>query len=140
VTDHVEVRRGAYHDSVTLMQASRTVAGVDGVDAALVAMATELNLELAAGMGFDVPPGTGPNDLLVAVRASDDDAVADGLAALTTALAARPTGGGDGTAGEAPARTTGSAVRRAGASLVLVSVPAAMPSPRRWTHSRTTPR
>ncbi len=55
---HVEVRKGSYVDSVSLMQVSRRVADLDGVTAALVAMATDLNLELADGMGFDVPPGT----------------------------------------------------------------------------------
>ena len=50
------------------MQVSRRVAALDGVTAALVAMATELNLELAAGMGFEVPASS-PNELLVAVDA-----------------------------------------------------------------------
>ena len=45
-TTHVEVRQGAYHDSVTLMQVSRDVAAVDGVLSAQVAMGTELNLSL----------------------------------------------------------------------------------------------
>ena len=40
VTSHVELRRGAYADSVTLLQVSRTVQGVAGVAAAQVAMAT----------------------------------------------------------------------------------------------------
>ena len=53
--DVVEVRRGAYHDSVTLMQVSRDVAAVEGVAAAQVAMGTELNLDLLRGMGFDPP-------------------------------------------------------------------------------------
>ena len=55
VADHVELRTGAYFDSVTLMQVSRTVAAAPGVEAAQVAMATELNLEVIRGMGFDVP-------------------------------------------------------------------------------------
>ena len=63
---HVDVRRGAYHDSVTLLQVSRTVAEVDGVEAAQVAMATELNVEVLGTMGFEVPAGTTTNDRLVA--------------------------------------------------------------------------
>ena len=43
--ERVEVRPGAYHDSVTLLQVSRAVAGVEGVSAAQVAMATDLNVE-----------------------------------------------------------------------------------------------
>ena len=121
--DHVELRRGAYHDSVTLMQASRAVADVDGVEAAIAAMATELNLDLARGMGFDVPAGTGPNDLLVALRAASEETLAAGLAALTAALAPRTGSSGAGTGEQAAPRTTGAAVRRADADLVLVSVP-----------------
>ena len=45
--------------------------------AALVAMATELNLELLTGMGFDRhAPGAGPNDMVVAIEADDDAALA----------------------------------------------------------------
>ena len=49
--EHVEARPGAYADSVTLMQASTDVRKADGVGAALIAMATELNLDLLAGWG-----------------------------------------------------------------------------------------
>ena len=49
MVDSVEVRRGAYADSVRLMQVSQLVASGPGIDAAIVAMATELNLELARG-------------------------------------------------------------------------------------------
>ena len=100
MTTHVELRRGAYHDSVSLMQVSRAVAGRPGVEAAQVAMATELNVEVLRGMGFDVPAEAGPNDLVVAIRADDADGLDAGLAAVTEALAAlRGTGdsggGGD---------------------------------------------
>jgi FdrA protein len=121
----VEVRRGAYHDSVTLMQVSRAVSAVDGVQAAQVAMATELNLDLLRGMGFEPPEGAGPNDMVVAVRADDDEAVTRALGELDAALA-RASAGGAGTSGlgaAAPPRTTGAAARRTGASLSLISVP-----------------
>lgn len=121
---HVEVRRGAYHDSVSLLQVSRTVAATDGVQAAQVAMATELNVEVLRGMGFEVPADTGPNDLVVAVRVAAAADVPLALAAVDAALAAlsgsAAAGPGD---GEVPPRTLGSAVRRSGAGLALVSVP-----------------
>lgn len=126
MTVHVELRRGAYHDSVSLMQVSRAVAGTEGVDAAQVAMATELNVEVLTSMGFVVPEEAGPNDLVVALRAVDDDAVARGLDAVAEALAAlRAPAAAGSTADEVPPATLGSAVRRAGAGLVLVSVPGA---------------
>jgi FdrA protein len=124
MTVHVELRRGAYHDSVSLLQVSRTVAGADGVEAAQVAMATDLNCDVLRGMGFDVPADAGPNDLVVALRTSDDDTLRSGLAAVDDALAALSgTDGADGTAEEVPPMTLGSAVRRSGAGLALVSVP-----------------
>ncbi len=57
MTTHVELRKGAYADSVTLLQVSRAVQGVDGVAAAQVAMATALNIEVLTEMGFEVPDG-----------------------------------------------------------------------------------
>ncbi|WP_330476557.1 DUF1116 domain-containing protein [Terrabacter sp. C0L_2] len=123
MADHVELRTGAYLDSVTLMQVSRTVAAAPGVEAAQVAMATELNLEVIRGMGFDVPESA-PNDLVVAIR-GDEAGIAAGLAALESALTQnRSAAGGSGGFGEAPAaRTLGRAIRLSGADLGLVSVP-----------------
>ena len=68
---HVELRPGAYADSVTLLQVSRTVAGLPGVAAAQVAMATPLNVEVLTEMGFEVPEAAGPNDMVVAIRLAD---------------------------------------------------------------------
>ncbi len=84
---HVELRSGAYADSVTLLQVSRDVAAVEGVQAAQVAMATPLNVQVLGGMGFDVPAAS-PNDMVVAVRADDDAALERGLAAVGQALTA----------------------------------------------------
>ncbi|MFC7594439.1 DUF1116 domain-containing protein [Terrabacter sp. GCM10028922] len=123
MADHVELRTGAYLDSVTLMQVSRTVAAAPGVDAAQVAMATELNLDVIRGMGFDVPQAA-PNDLVIAIR-GEDDGIAAGQSALEAALAqnrsAASTSGGLGEA--PPPRTLGGALRLSGADLALVSVP-----------------
>jgi FdrA protein len=118
---HVELRSGAYADSVTLLQVSRDVAAVAGVQAAQVAMATPLNVQVLGGMGFDVPAAS-PNDMVVAVRADDDAALERGLAAVGQALTAavrRPSGPTD----LAPHRTTGAALRSAPGGLVLVSTP-----------------
>ena len=125
MTDHLELRSGAYYDSVSLMQVSRQVAGASGVSAAQVAMATELNLEVIGAMGFTVPTGVQPNELVVAIRADDDAGVHAGLTALDTALAGlRSAGSGAGGFGEAPPpRTLGRAVRAGDATLALVSVP-----------------
>ena len=122
---HVEVRRGAYHDSVTLMQVSREVAAVEGVSAAQVAMGTDLNIDVLRGMDFEVPTGTGANDLVVAVRVDSEQARDAALSRLEEALAPSG-GGGSGLGGSEPApRTVASAARRSpeAATLALVSVP-----------------
>jgi FdrA protein len=121
-TDHIEARTGAYADSVTLMQVSADARKADGVEAALIAMATELNLSMLPALGFEPPAQAGPNDLLIAVRASDAAALAAALAAIDAALTARPMGHGDSGAAHPP-RTTAAAVRAAGPGLALISVP-----------------
>ncbi|MFC5752441.1 FdrA family protein [Actinomadura rugatobispora] len=125
----VEVRRGAYHDSVTLMRVSREVGDAAGVSGAMAAMATELNLELLGRMGFEVPAGAGPADLVVAIRADDDPALDAARGTLEELLrSSRERRGGtaaEGVPGAAPpARTTGAAARRRPeAGIALVSVP-----------------
>jgi FdrA protein len=121
--DHVELRSGAYADSVTLLQVSRAVQATPGVVAAQVAMATGLNLEVLEGMGFAIPASS-PNDMVVALRLDDEADVADALAAVDAALVPTRPASGDTTV--APPRTTGSALRRSGTGAVaLVSVPGA---------------
>jgi FdrA protein len=121
--DHVELRSGAYADSVTLLQVSRAIQTAPGVVTAQVAMATGLNLEVLEGMGFAVPDSS-PNDMVVALRLDDDAEVATALAAVDAALV--PTRPSSGDTSVAPHRTTGAALRSSGpGALVLVSVPGA---------------
>ncbi len=121
--EHVELRHGAYADSVTLLQVSRTVQDESGVLAAQVAMATPLNLEVLIGMGFTVPDAA-PDDLVVALRLDETAALGDVLAAVDAALT-RSTRSSATTAELAPPRTTAAALRLAPGALVLVSVPGA---------------
>ena len=123
---HIEVRPGVYRDSVTLMQISRDLAALPGVAAAQVAMATPLNLEVLSAMDLPAPTGTGPNDLVVALRLApggDQQGAYEQALAHLARLFAAPVGTGVDT--EQPPRTTASALRRAPAALVVVSVPGA---------------
>ena len=122
MAQRILLRRGQYADSVALMLLSRTVAELPGVQAALVAMATELNLQLLAGMGFDQPPAESANDLLIAIRATDDAALEQALGQAERMLAA-PAGAGSAPAGELPPRTVGAAASRFGSGLAVISVP-----------------
>ncbi|MGY1682518.1 FdrA family protein [Geodermatophilus sp. SYSU D01176] len=121
---HVSLRSGVYADSVRLMQVSRDVGARAGVTAVLVAMATPLNLELAAGMGLAPADGASPDQLLVAIEAEDDAALAAAVAAVDAALAARERAAGPAQA--VPLRTIGAgldALDADGPALAVVSVP-----------------
>jgi FdrA protein len=120
--DHVELRHGAYADSVTLLQVSRTVQVEPGVVAAQVAMATPLNLEVLTGMGFAVPDAA-TDDLVIALRL-DDGAELDPVLAAVDAALTRSTRSTS-TATEEPPRTTTAALRLAPGAVALVSVPGA---------------
>jgi FdrA protein len=121
-TTHIETRSGVYADSVTLMQISKRLAALDGVTAAQVAMGTPLNIEVLHGMGLPAPAGTGPNDMVVALRVEDDGARDRALAELSVALTVTASSAGlDG--GDPAPRRTASALRRSPAGLVVVSVP-----------------
>jgi FdrA protein len=125
---HVEVRRGAYRDSVALMAVSRAASDVAGVQAAAVAMGTDLNLGLIAGMGFTAPDleAAGPDDLVIVVRADDAGALTAAREAVEAALAARSEPPAAGGMAPGPPRTTAAAAGRPGdppPTLALVSVP-----------------
>ena len=89
MTERVVVRRGVYHDSVTLMQVSRQAEELPGVTAAAAVAATPVNLELLARQGFavDAKP-LGPNDLVLCVRADGEDAAEAAVEAIGRLLAA----------------------------------------------------
>ncbi|MEW1839747.1 FdrA family protein [Nonomuraea angiospora] len=112
----VLVRKGAYVDSISLMRISRALTEMSGVEAAMVAMATELNLAVLRDLGFTVPQA-GPGDLLIAVRARDAGAaVEEADRQLATFHRA------EGTTADQPPLTTRSAAGTP-ADLVLVSTP-----------------
>ena len=128
MSTHVEVRRGAYADSVTLLQVSRSVQGVEDVAAAQVAMATALNVEVLTEMGFEVPAEATPNDMVVAVRLAEGGSLDAALAGVERALT-ESSRRESGPTEEAPPRTTGAAFRRSAGSgpgaIALISVPGA---------------
>ncbi|MCP9984153.1 hypothetical protein [Actinomadura madurae] len=106
MNESVEVRRGRYHDSVTLMRVSRLLSERPGVAAAMVAMGTGLNREMFGRMGFEVPGEAGPDDLVVAIRVEDGglDEAREALDGLLREAARPPSGGGVLGAPEPPGR------------------------------------
>jgi FdrA protein len=126
MVERVRVRPGEYHDSVTLMQVTAALGRLDGVEAALVATATELNLGLLTDLGFVLSgvSEVASTDLLVALRAGDEDAMSAAESSLDELLAASRSAGSP--AGErlVPARSVRSAAgARPEAQVALVSVP-----------------
>src|ERR1041384_3824192 len=86
---HAEARCGLSRGSVRLMEISSTLTRQPGVQSALVAMATAINLEMLDTLGFDAP-ASGPNDMLVAIVATDADALAGALDQLEQELTGAP--------------------------------------------------
>ena len=122
------VRKDSYHDSVFLMLAAKELKETAGILEAVVAMGTDMNRELLAGMGFGGPEldGAGPNDLLVAVEAAGE-AEADAASARAFELVDRKrTVSAVGGSGLAHAGSLDSALARlTGANLALISLPGA---------------
>ena len=116
-----EVRRGAYYDSVVLMQLQRGLLGLPGVIDAGVVMATPANRELLAAN--DLLPdaiAAGPDDLLIVVKGETDAAASDALAQVDALLSKRRTAAPQ----DFRPRSLSAAVRQLpDAGWVLVSVP-----------------
>ncbi len=86
-----EVRPGAYFDSAVLMRLQRALAGLPGVEDAGVVMATAANCELLEQSGLLTPAAqqASANDLLIVVRAADEDGAARALGQVDELLARR---------------------------------------------------
>ena len=91
IVEQVVVRRGAFHDPVTLMAAAEQARSVAGVEQVAVGMADPLNLTIIrARHGYDLGPDSlGPEDLVIALRAVTEDAAEHALRIVERVLAAR---------------------------------------------------
>ena len=120
-----EIRRGFYLDSVALMRISADLAALPGVEDAVAMIGTPANVEIMREAGLLAPEGeaAGPNDLVVAVRASGEAAAEVALARAGDALERKraPAEGGQ----WRPRTLDGALDRMADANLVVVSTPGA---------------
>src|SRR5512135_1514465 len=85
-----EIRKGAYYDSIVLMQLQRGLLELTGVIDAGVIMATPANRDLLAAN--DLLPDSieaSPDDLLIVVKAEAETAALKALAQVDTLLAQR---------------------------------------------------
>ena len=82
-----DVRRGAYYDSVVLMQLQRGLIGLPGVRDAGVVMATPANCDLLAASNLlpdSIPAG--PDDLLIVVKAETDSLASEAIEQVDSLL------------------------------------------------------
>jgi FdrA protein len=116
------LRKGSYHDSVSLMRSQRVLRDLPGVEEAGVVMGTPANLEMLRAAGLDAPElsGAGPDDLVVAVRAGTEAAALDALSQIDALLARREAAGGD---EYLPKSIRTARTMLDGANLAVVSVP-----------------
>ncbi len=121
------VRRSAYYDSVTLMQAQQSLRGLPGIVEAGVVMGTAANVELLRQAGLDPDGMTATaDDLVVVVGADTEEHALDALAALDALLARRPSEGDAPAAAEAeyrPRSVMAASRLLPDANLALISVP-----------------
>jgi succinyl-CoA synthetase alpha subunit len=122
------IEKNAYFDSVVLMLITRHIREIDGVQDAIVAMGTEMNLALLAQIGFALPgsalePVTA-NDLIIAV-AAESDAVAQSALEKAREMVHERKGAVQGQAAGAyrPISLDGACDMLPDANLVIISVP-----------------
>ncbi len=122
---HTRVFRNSYRDSVELMQIAAEIESIDGIDRAGLVMATPANREVlgTAGLLSDAADSAGPNDLVVAIAAGDEDVATQALDRAAARLSGSDTEGPN-EAAATKARTIAEAQTELGtANLALISTP-----------------
>lgn len=118
------VEKDTYFDSVMLMLASQEIGKREGVQESVVAMATEMNLDLMKEMGFQDlgrEPLT-PNDLVIAVQAADEPTAEAAVQAARELLRSRQAQAAEDEEYR-PASLEGALQALPEANLVVISVP-----------------
>ena len=119
------VKKDSYFDSVSLMLMSRELKTTSGVADAMVAMGTAMNIDLLKTMGFAASEfvDVTPNDLLIAIDASNSEALEAAIDFASEALVRKKTPiSGDGAKSE-PTSTKLAVEQLAGANMAVISLP-----------------
>ncbi len=119
------VRKGVYHDSVTLMRLTRDPELLTGVRRAAAMMGTPPNRALLKEAGLLTPEGemASPNDLIIAVEADEMAAAQAGAQAAEAALATGRSSVLIGPMTHRPRTLQAAQKMLDGANLALISVP-----------------
>ncbi|WP_421190164.1 acyl-CoA synthetase FdrA [Aeromonas enteropelogenes] len=120
---HYKIYSNLYKDSVSLMQISSRLSGLEGVRQASVAMATEANLDRMRDAGMALSVAAKPSDLLIALLA--DEAIGQqALALADELLRPAPVDDAPGAVGQRPATSLAMGKERdSEANLALISIP-----------------
>lgn len=122
----VIVKKDTYYDSVTLMIVSSKVTSLDGVEEAVVAMATPLNKELLehVGMLTNQVEEAKADDLIIAIKAIDESVCDEAIKVAEEAMRAKAADRNK--EGQIAPSSIGSAVTMMPeANLAIISVPGA---------------
>lgn len=124
----VSIHPNSYKDSVRLLEATRALLGAEGVEWGWAFMATPANLETAAKEGAtEGLSDAGANDLVLAVRAGNDDAAKAALDIASTILF-EATAGGEADEQKSAPDLLAAVNEQAGSNLAIISVPGAYAS------------
>lgn len=123
MTIHVVIKRNTYFDSVSLMSISTKANAIEGVEQAVVAMATEMNRGVLRNVGLYTPEvdGAGNGDLLIVLKASAERC--EGALAQVEALFQQRDKPRRGNAESRSATLDGALQQAADANLAIISVP-----------------
>jgi FdrA protein len=118
-----ELRRGAYYDSVVLMQLQRALATLPGVQEAAVVMGVQANKDLLAQSGLLTPEAQAAKteDLVIVLRGTEESAGQAALGQIDALLAKRSSG--EGVGDYRPKSIESAAQMLPQANWVLVSTP-----------------
>lgn len=121
----VVIKKKMYQDSLKLMGISRSLNEIEGVDEAMVAMATETNINLFRRLGLYTEEAERANadDIVIAIKSSDEGILKKAIEIAEDELSGKkkPSAGN---VKNIPLRTIKSAVRHyPNSNLALVSVP-----------------
>ncbi|CAA7600946.1 Succinate-CoA ligase (ADP-forming) [Acididesulfobacillus acetoxydans] len=119
--EKIIVQANRYADSVTLMLVSQRVQQLPGIEAALVGMGSPLNLDVLQTLDFQEEISAGANDLIIALRGRDDDAVQNALDQMEALMRVQGTSS-SGQAEERPKSLVQALAKQKG-NLALISVP-----------------
>ncbi|WP_421178563.1 acyl-CoA synthetase FdrA [Aeromonas enteropelogenes] len=120
---HYKIYSNLYKDSVSLMQISSRLNGLEGVHQASVAMATEANLDRMRDAGMAISVAAKPSDLLIALL-TDEAIGQQALALADELLRPAPVDDAPGAVGQRPATSLAMGKERdRDANLALISVP-----------------